>query len=602
MHTPARLWLAGLSLCLWLCSCGSIGPSPAAQPPRQRTSLETECAPGLILDCETACMNGDHAGCEEAGIGYLEGEVIGQDLQRARMLLSRACEQGLRRACGALGKMAQDGQGVEKAPDEIVRLLSDGCDAGDANACGRLGTLRMLGTGTQRDVTLGRKLLHSACEQGDALSCLHLGRSLVSTTEPQSADPQQAARLFTRACHGNLGKACYELAQLQLQLNQVPPQQAMANLIKACQLRSPAGCGALAERQLQGRGVQKDITAALVNLEMACEGGQMSSCSQLAEVLVSPQAPEPNATRALQLFTQACQADDQAATACHGRGKLLYDGSSGLARDLAAAAAAFERACEHEHEASCGMLGVMQARGHGMAKDQDAAKARVRLGCEQARLDEACRLWGHWLADGGLVKRDAKAARKYLEPLCRRGHAEACQRVGRIDEYGEAGARNPAGAELSYGRACELEHQPGCLAAAVVRWRQRGAASEEAFSLFERRCQQNDAAACHWAALALARGVGTTADPTRSLTLFTQACEAGSQRGCAHRGHLLYLGDTGVKDEKEGRRLIREACDSGNGDGCYLLSLLPETRPEDRRRLRRLACQQHVYDACVALR
>ncbi len=587
-----------LVLCSLLgAACGTVGPSAEPKRPRPAAaSLEAECAPGLVLDCETACMNGNRAACEEAGSGYLSGKDIAQDLQRARMLLTRACDQGRHQACGHLGKMAQDGQGVEKSDAEIVALLTEGCDAGDEDCCGRLGALHLQGKAVDEDVALGRKLLQQACESDVPRACHQLGVHL----RQSAANAGRAGGFLQRACSRDIADACFELADLQLAEKQVPPSQALQNLRRSCDLGSAPGCGALAERERKGQGVKLDVTGALKHHEFACDAGHQTSCNVLADILREGEGTEANSSRALALYSQSCKHGEL--TACVERGLLLYEGARNVTADQAAAAKAFQKACDGNDQRGCGMLGVMLASGQAMGKDPERAKPLLKAGCERAKLPHACTVWGLWLAEGRHVEQDSKRATELLSPACEREDAEACQALATLYEFAEAGERDLAAAERAYGRACEQDHEPSCLSAAVIRWRiGNEAAARGASASFDEGCKKNDRRACLMLGLASLRGVGTSRDSERALDAFARVCRNGGQAGCAWQGQLLISGDAGQKDPKRGRKLIREACESGDGDGCYVQSMQPGVSPQEKEKLRHRACEARVYEACVAM-
>jgi TPR repeat protein len=95
-----------------------------------------------------------------------------------------------------------------------------------------------------------------------------------------------------------------------------------------------------------------------------------------------------------------------------------------------------------------------------------------------------------------------------------------------------------------------------------------------------RACAMKVPIACAGEALAIAEGLGRTAEPGRGLVLLRQICEAGEGFACAELAEAYMGNDLGAVDkQEEGRRLADESCKRFGGWACMsaAAALNPET-------------------------
>jgi TPR repeat protein len=191
------------------------------------------------------------------------------------------------------------------------------------------------------------------------------------------------------------------------------------------------------------------------------------------------------------------------ATACRdlGRASLL---GVGLPRDDRRAAAFVTKACEIGEAASCSDLGVLSALGRGVSQSDVRAAALSRRACD-AGFALACSNLGTLIVEG--VSRTAlrpdeageggpKVARLF-RTACDAAVPEGCLNLATALEVGRLTARDLAGAQLAYGRACEAGLGIACHRLALLAADHREARLDVPLrSLQERACRVGIAPAC----------------------------------------------------------------------------------------------------------
>lgn len=625
VRSSLQWWRAAVSALtgvLVVLGCGSVGPAPRAQTESKPGFVGVECEEGLVLECEPACSRGDARACEIAGLGYLEGKVVSQDLGRARIMLERSCEKGRALACSGWAKMAGDGQGVNLPTERQQTLLELGCKQGDGNACYRLG-VTLLGaepsSAPRANLVRAHAYFESACEAKEVQGCMQLGLE-AKDGRLGSKDLVAAASLLDGSCKENLAIGCYELGDLQTIPNTAVhnPARARQNFDKACSLNAGVACSRLAVLMEAG---EKNVARARELHEKACGLEQAESCVALG---LSQRESDPAAAELS--FARACAAG--IVHACFEQATLLDGSNPSVEAAPDRALPLLHKACEANIAPACSRAARLELDKLGSDVVPRDARQRivnlVRKGCEQERQDESCLTLATWLATGesGLPK-DAPRAAALLGPLCARSTNEtpsagslprvayggACHQLGLLHEQGSGVAQNVLGAVTLYEKGCSAGYTSACLAQAVLLWRGTGNSKkdpESAVAQFQKLCRDDSDAnksvkrsACvHWG-YAQMTGIGTPRDLRQARTHFERHCDEGDQSACAHLGHYLLTTRGSEADRKQGESLLRAACDSANGQGCLFLADLPSLAKNKREELLTRACQLGVAEACV---
>lgn len=181
--------------------------------------------------CRRGCALGELGACGKLVTLFSEGHAAAADAEHAAAVYAAACNAGEAPGCTELGRF--DASAILRAPDlaTAAQLFARACDLGDAGACVRLGVMHRRGTGVPRDPAAVLARFTRACALTDR-ACGLRGGLVVATA------PQEAARLFGRACDAGDGRACARLARLYATGTVVArdPDRAAALDDRACQL------------------------------------------------------------------------------------------------------------------------------------------------------------------------------------------------------------------------------------------------------------------------------------------------------------------------------------------------------------------------------
>ena len=226
------------------------------------------------------------------------------------------CEGGDGAACTAL---------AQAHGDDVV-LLRQACDLGDADGCVMLGL--KLGNGEE-----GAAAYEQACDFGNPLGCTNLGW-MYQNGKGVSVDLQAMARLYARGCDGTrcsgrdfLG--CSNLGRIYRDGIGVKPDapRAVALFREAC--AHPGGdpgdtaraCTDAGTTWIYGKGVARDLAAALALLEKGCDGGDAMGCFNLGVLHEGEEGVPKDLARAAEYYKRACDGGD--AEGCERRAYLL---------------------------------------------------------------------------------------------------------------------------------------------------------------------------------------------------------------------------------------------------------------------------------------
>jgi len=146
-----------------------------------------------------------------------------------------------------------------------------------------------------------RELADHPCSHGEVARCIEKCRNddpqacnaagvMFEFDDGEQSEPQLASGFYARACDGNYGPGCNNLAWLYLRGRGVPQDQPHAMLLflaafdaskLACLRGDASGCLLAGELLYEGRGVKEDPQEALAFLRRACDGGQARACAML---------------------------------------------------------------------------------------------------------------------------------------------------------------------------------------------------------------------------------------------------------------------------------------------------------------------------------
>lgn len=118
---------------------------------------------------EAACRLDDPEGCGSLAIHLHRGEGTVADPERARALLTGACDREVADACRNLGLSLQADPAEPR--QSAVEAMQRACRLGDGPGCAQLGHYRYAGTGVPRDLSGALEAYQRGCEAGFELAC-----------------------------------------------------------------------------------------------------------------------------------------------------------------------------------------------------------------------------------------------------------------------------------------------------------------------------------------------------------------------------------------------------------------------------------------------
>jgi TPR repeat protein len=189
------------------------------------------------------CDLDDTASCHDLGYLYMDGKGVEKDVQTARDLFARTCEQGLPRGCGSLAwQLIQEGG--EENSVKALDLLQTACAGDDAPSCNNLGYMFESGKGAAVDPARAARYYSKACQGGDLAGCGNLG-ILFAEGRGVPRDDTAALPLLERGCSDKASDSCRTLALFHREGRAgLPVSDATAGYFrsKACEYGDSASC------------------------------------------------------------------------------------------------------------------------------------------------------------------------------------------------------------------------------------------------------------------------------------------------------------------------------------------------------------------------
>jgi hypothetical protein len=140
------------------------GVGMTADPPRAAKLLGDQCA------------NHNQYACANFSVMLYMGQGIARDLDRARQLGEQSCAAGMDAGCNIFAGALME-RGTDDDLERAQVILSGACDRGGGPACDNLGQLYAHGGGRLKaNPDLAKRAFQRACDTGNAIGCTHLGQ------------------------------------------------------------------------------------------------------------------------------------------------------------------------------------------------------------------------------------------------------------------------------------------------------------------------------------------------------------------------------------------------------------------------------------------
>ncbi len=437
-----------------------------------------------------------------AGIYYLQGSGVSEDLQQGREWLGRASEHGDAGASFVLSTLYAEGKRVPK--DDVLSLAfcRKAAERGLAGAQVALGERYQRGSGVARDLSQARRWYEKAAAQRDGRGEFYLGLSYDGAGADE--DPKRALELYERAAeHGsiaaetNIGvlysgtklKQDYALALkwyrraaehgdgaaqnnlgLQYQAGHGVPKdlkQAVDWFSKAAEHGSAEGMNSLGECYEEGKGVTRDLARAKEWYERAANAGSAAAQVNLGLFYETGTAVDKNQHTAIEWYKKAAAQGSARGALYLGAVLRFVDGPEhdsveGCRQMLIGAKAGFARA-------QYGM-GLCLETGDGVTADLSAAAYWFTEAAKQAYAAAEYHLALLYL-DGRGVQQDRVAAEKWLGQAATHGDKVAAAELASVRERqvcSQSGKTELFGVKLGCASRRELRRALGRSAAKVT--------------------------------------------------------------------------------------------------------------------------------------
>lgn len=234
------------------------------------------------------------------------------------------------------------------------------------------------------DHAAAREPLGIVCETGDAFACYRLAE-LHHKGKGGPVDLEKAATLYATSCEKEHGEGCEKRADLTLE-GQGGPEVELEYLQKGCELQRPLACQRAGVQLEAGRGVPRDVFAAISSYEKACKLGEVDGCTAAGVLLSDPEGPEQAKARALSSFISACVG--HSGYGCL-RAAIAFHNGVGTKPDIDKAKAHFTRACEWSEQDGCHVVEQLNAA--------EGKPVTLELTTRAQELDQSG-LQAHWLS------------------------------------------------------------------------------------------------------------------------------------------------------------------------------------------------------------
>ncbi len=266
------------------------------------------------------------------------------------------------------------------------------CEKGSAESCFNYARFVRKGKSSAAAMPFQKK----ACDGGFADGCAELGRTMTPSEETDQDGAKQALAVLNKACSMGSGYGC-DLAGDLLTDKDFKATYDVALALKrydrGCDLGYGTACWSLADVYFRGAGVTKDVTKGMELLLKACQGGSADECAELGFTYAKGRHEQTvDKDRAYRYMRRACELDT-----------FNCEDASKYALALDKDTEAFElatRGCTAKDDASCLVVGDLQNKGRGTAKDEDKAKATWSAICKDGTGDDdACKRLGIKMKD-----------------------------------------------------------------------------------------------------------------------------------------------------------------------------------------------------------
>ncbi|STQ85405.1 sel1 repeat family protein [Helicobacter muridarum] len=230
----------------------------------------------------TACDQGNPAGCFGVGVMFMYGAGVQSDTQKAIRYYQKGCAGGDPTACANLGMIYDEAPNMGNNKQKAAEMYMTGCAGGDIEACNNIGWAYANGSGVPKDINKALQYYRFACDAGSQLGCYNLGLlNNASNVYGIDAAKMNPVDLNFVACNAGDIVGCANLGYIYAQgLEGAPRNYGLAAQYfnTACIGGVASSCNNLGVLYEQGRGITQNSGQALEMYSLACEAGLYNGC------------------------------------------------------------------------------------------------------------------------------------------------------------------------------------------------------------------------------------------------------------------------------------------------------------------------------------
>ncbi|RDU60619.1 sel1 repeat family protein [Helicobacter sp. MIT 14-3879] len=231
----------------------------------------------------TACDQGNPAGCFGVGVMFMYGAGVQSDTQKAIKYYQKGCAGGDPTACANLGMIYDEAPNMGNNKQKAAEMYMTGCAGGDVDACNNIGWAYANGQGVPKDINKALQYYRFACDAGSQLGCYNLGLlNNTNNTYGINAASMNPVDLNYVACNAGDIVGCANLGWIYSQGIEGAPRNyglAAQYFNTACIGGVASSCNNLGVLYEQGRGITQNAGQALEMYSLACEAGLHNGCN-----------------------------------------------------------------------------------------------------------------------------------------------------------------------------------------------------------------------------------------------------------------------------------------------------------------------------------
>lgn len=230
----------------------------------------------------TACDQGNPAGCFGVGVMFMYGAGVQSDTQKAIKYYQKGCAGGDPTACANLGMIYDEAPNMGNNKQKAAEMYMTGCAGGDVDACNNIGWAYANGSGVPKDLNKALQYYRFACDAGSQLGCYNLGLlNNASNVYGINANKLNPVDMNYVACNAGDIVGCANLGWIYSQgIEGAPINYGLAAQYfnTACIGGVASSCNNLGVLYEQGRGITQNTGQALQMYSLACEAGLNNGC------------------------------------------------------------------------------------------------------------------------------------------------------------------------------------------------------------------------------------------------------------------------------------------------------------------------------------